>query len=78
MYLHHNIIAIVHFSGALFLYDDGGWQSVTTKSRLNAILRHTNNGFVYQKDWIWYYQNNSNMQVINFEHINTLGLLYNY
>ncbi len=53
VYLHGNFIAKVsqHFV-QLF---DGGWQSVTTKSRLNAILDdfHVGSG-VYQKNWNWF------------------------
>ena len=53
VYLHGNFIAKVsqHFV-QLF---DGGWQSVTTKSRLNAILDdfHYGSG-VYQKNWNWF------------------------
>ena len=54
VYLHGNKIAEV---GENFLrLFDGGWQSVTTKSRLNAILReHGLPGEgVFQKDWKWF------------------------
>ena len=53
VYLHGNFIAKVsqHFV-QLF---DGGWQSVTTKSRLNAILSEVKYGCnVYQKDFNWF------------------------
>jgi len=53
VYLHGNFIARVsqHFV-QLF---DGGWQSVTTKSRLNAILSDFHFGSsVYQKNWDWF------------------------
>jgi len=34
---------------------DGGWQSVTTKSRLNAILRvHGNGEGIFQKNFGWF------------------------
>jgi len=34
---------------------DGGWQSVTTKSRLNAILRvHGNGEGIFQKNFAWF------------------------
>jgi hypothetical protein len=34
---------------------DGGWQSVTTKSRLNAILRvHGNGEGIFQKNFEWF------------------------
>tara|TARA_R110000868_G_scaffold43748_3_gene146855 strand:- start:54556 stop:54858 length:303 start_codon:yes stop_codon:yes gene_type:complete len=56
VYLHDNLIAEV---GDRFirLYD-GGWQSNTTKSRLNAILREhgLKNEGVYQKAYKWFLQ----------------------
>ena len=52
--LHGNLIAEVDDNG-IKLYD-GGWQSNTTKSRLNAIL--TEHGIagegIFQKDFQWY------------------------
>ena len=54
VYLHGNHIATV---GEDFVQIfDGGWQSNTTKSRLNAILReHAIDGEgVYQKNYKWY------------------------
>ena len=54
VYLHDNLIAIVN-QDAIQLFD-GGWQSNTTKSRLNAILYSFGlpNERVYQKDFTWY------------------------
>ena len=54
VYLHGNLIAEVDDNG-LKLYD-GGWQSNTTKSRLNAILsEHGIAGEgVFQKQWEWF------------------------
>jgi hypothetical protein len=54
VYLHGNKIAEVG-DGFLRLYD-GGFQSVTTKSRLNAILQcHGLPGeCVFQKNWTWF------------------------
>ncbi len=40
---------------------DGGWQSNTTKSRLNAIINEFCNAFtdgVFQKDFAWYIRDN--------------------
>jgi hypothetical protein len=51
--LHGNKIAEVG-DDFITLYD-GGWQSTTTKSRLNAILRvHGTGEGVYQKNRVWY------------------------
>jgi hypothetical protein len=54
VFLHGNKIAEV---GDTFLrLFDGGWQSNTTKSRLNAILREHGMGgeCVFQKQWEWF------------------------
>ena len=55
VYLHGNHIAT---AGPNFLHIfDGGWQSVTTKSRLNALINEFCDAFtcgVYQKDFTWY------------------------
>jgi len=54
VYLHGNKIAMVDDT-SLTLFD-GGWQSVTTKSRLNALCSEfciAGEG-VFQKDFLWY------------------------
>ena len=54
VFLHGNMIAQV---GDNFLrLFDGGWQTTTTKSRLNAILQvHGLPGeCVFQKNWTWF------------------------
>ncbi len=54
VYLHGNLIATVT-DNDMTIYD-GGWQSVTTKSRLNALCDEfcvTGEG-VFQKDFTWY------------------------
>ena len=59
VYLHGNKIAEV---GDDFVrVFDGGWQSNTTKSRLNAIINEFCNAFtdgVFQKDFEWYVRDN--------------------
>lgn len=56
VYLHGNKIAEV--SRIDFRLFDGGWQSNTTKSRLNAIIEAVGKWGegVYQKDWTWYFR----------------------
>ena len=47
---------------------DGGWQSNTTKSRLNALINEFCNGAtdgVFQKDFAWYIMDNG--QTVPFE-----------
>jgi hypothetical protein len=54
VYLHNNLIAEV---GDKFIkLHDGGWQSATTKSRLNAILTvHGCSGeCIYQRNFEWF------------------------
>jgi hypothetical protein len=53
VYLYSNLIAMV---GETWLeIFDGGHQSNTTKSRLNAILQaHGNGEYVYQKNFNWF------------------------
>ena len=54
VYLHGNLIATVT-DNDMTIYD-GGWQSVTTKSRLNALCQEfcVKGEGVFQKDFAWY------------------------
>ena len=60
VYLHGNHIATV---GDDFVeIFDGGWQSNTTKSRLNAIINEFCDAFtdgVFQKDFQWFVRDNN-------------------
>lgn len=77
--LHGNLIAEVDDNG-IKLYD-GGWQSNTTKSRLNAIL--TEHGIagegVFQKDFQWFIRlyNGTEFFVTEFRSGMRLGPLAN-
>lgn len=51
--LHGNEIAKL-LNGTLVV-SDCGWQTVTTKERLNAILGHFNLGYIQQKKGVWYF-----------------------
>ena len=60
VYLHGNHIATVS-NNEITLFD-GGWQSVTTKSRLNVLLE-TFTGLgrgLYQRNYEWFVQSNNN------------------
>ena len=61
VYLHGNHIAtLCKISMDLRLFD-GGWQSNTTKSRLNALLDEFDYGsWVFQKNWDWFLARNFN------------------
>ena len=55
VFLHGNHIATYnHVDKELTLFD-GGWQSNTTKSRLNALCNEFATGFsIFQKNWDWF------------------------
>ena len=59
VYLHNNLIAEI--GDAFIRLFDGGWQSNTTKSRLNAILsEHGEQGdCVFQKNFEWFVRMNT-------------------
>ena len=55
VFLHGNHIASVDTATNDLTLFDGGWQSVTTKSRLNALLAEfTPERRIFQKDWQWF------------------------
>ena len=47
--LHNHVIMEIHRDG--FMPMDAGWQTVTTKARLNDLMPM---GHVFQKNWDWY------------------------
>ena len=69
VYLHKNLIATID-NNSVEVYD-GGWQTNTTKSRLNAIINGLCDGMnqgVYQKKFEWFIQDDDrDMNVIEFE-----------
>ena len=64
VYLHgHQIATLDHKNQALKL-SSCGYQTNTTKSRLNAILDEIDYGCkVFQKNWNWYFRSNNNQTV---------------
>ena len=55
VYLHGNHIATYSHTDRSLTLLDGGWQSVTTKSRLNALCSEFAPGpGVMQKNWTWF------------------------
>ena len=64
VYLHgHQIATLDHKNQALKL-SSCGYETVTTKSRLNAILDEIDYGCkVFQKQWDWYFRSNNNQTV---------------
>lgn len=73
--LHGNIIM------QIFRYrivpSDGGWQTVTTKARLNEYLPR---GFrVFQKNWVWYLEDtyvNTSFPFGDVYYLSTIDLVY--
>ena len=67
VYLHGNHIATYNYANKELSLFDGGWQSVTTKSRLNALCNEFATGFgVFQKNWDWFVSDFDNKNVIDF------------
>ena len=68
VYLHGNLIANVEEN--LVQIFDGGWQSNTTKSRLNAIIEEFLIPYqgVFQKNWNWFVKLSSDFtNIVPFE-----------
>ena len=65
VFLHgHNIATVDHSTNAVKI-SSCGWQTVTTKSRLNAILSEVKYGCsVFQKQFDWYLSTNN--QTVDF------------
>ena len=72
VYLHGNLIADIG-TDSITIYD-GGYQSNTTKSRLNAILDEVIPGTsVIQRDFTWYIVD-VNRQISTFREVNTIEI----
>jgi len=55
IFLHRNQIATYDYNTKSVLLSSCGWETVTTKSRLNAILHEVKYGAsVYQRNWDWF------------------------
>jgi len=67
VYLHGNHIATYNYADKELSLFDGGWQSNTTKSRLNALCDEFATGFgVFQKNWDWFVSDFNQKNVIDF------------
>lgn len=53
VYLHDNFIASINRDGFITL-TSAGWETATTKSRLNAICSNFNLPGIYQSKGVWY------------------------
>ena len=64
--LHRTAIAVYDHNTQALKLNTGGWQTVTTKSRLNAILQELIAGAsVYQKNWNWFLNYNNQTHDFN-------------
>jgi len=64
--LHRTAIAVYDHNTNAIKLNTGGWQSVTTKSRLNAILQGLMFGAcVYQKNFDWFLNYNNQTHDFN-------------
>ena len=67
VFLHGNHIASLDTATHKLTIKDGGWQSVTTKSRLNALLdEFVPSMGIFQKDWVWYLSDRLSGTVVPF------------
>ena len=65
--LHGNLIGTVDTASNQLRIFDGGWQTVTTKSRLNALMDEFAPCMgVFQKDWVWYLRDSLDNSVVPF------------
>ena len=61
-YLHGNCIASYNKIENKLKIASCGWETTTTKERLNWILHAFNLGGIFQKNWTWFYENNWDVQ----------------
>lgn len=55
VYLHGHAIARWQADKGVLTVSDCGWQTATTKSRLNAILSAFKCGYIHQSKFVWYH-----------------------
>ena len=55
MRLHGNVIAKRKHNERKVQINTCGWQSVTTKERLNGVLGYYGCGYIQQQNWNWYW-----------------------
>ena len=67
IFLHGNHIASLDTATHKLTIKDGGWQSVTTKSRLNALLdEFVPSVGIFQKNWTWFLSERLDGSVVHF------------
>ena len=67
MYLHGNEIVTYKPDDHLLILNNCGWQSNTTKERLNSTLQMFNvDALIYQKNYVWYIEHNGKKQTFPY------------
>ena len=67
VFLHGNHIASLDTATHKLTIKDGGWQSNTTKSRLNALLdEFVPSMGIFQKNWTWFLSDRLDGSVVPF------------
>ena len=65
--LHGNLIAWLDHTKQVLAISSAGWHTVTTKSRLNALLYEFNTGIrVFQKNWDWFVTDFTGKKKVDF------------
>ena len=65
--LHGNLIAWFDHIKQLLAISSAGWQTNTTKSRLNALLYEINTGVrVFQKNFDWFVSDYTGKRIVDF------------
>ena len=65
--LHGNLIAWLDHTSQTLALSSAGWHTVTTKSRLNALLYEFNTGIrVFQKDYEWFITDFTGKKTVDF------------
>lgn len=68
----HRTDVITYFSDGSFRLDSGGWETMTTRNRINTYIR---NGFsIRQKDFTWYLHNRFSNKWYEFKDGMTIAL----
>jgi len=68
MHLHGHLIASAETTrrGSTLTITDAGWQTVTTKERLNGVLYYFDLGHLFQKNYEWFYMD-KDRNVVDFD-----------
>ena len=67
IFLHNNLIAYYKHDDDSMYISSCGWESNTTKSRLNALLYEINTGVrVFQKDFEWFVSDFTGSRIVDF------------